>query len=229
MHAVEKELLEATGYKPQRKFSNRQDYLGSVLNAVLKLRDEEFDDLTDEAAEWANAAVQAKNARNQDLPDFDEVESSDEESENEDGGSDDSEEPDPEPVDTDDPVDEEPSVDAQVDHEDAEKPKPTKRIKIPKKPKATKAAPKAKKAPEPVDEEDVVLDKWGAMDGSKNSRALALFEKGATTKEVKDQIGGTYYNILKKMSEKGHKVEKEGSLIKLTHKDELAKRTTKKK
>ena len=42
MHEVEKELIKATGYKPLRKFSDRQDYLKSILNAVSKLEDADF-------------------------------------------------------------------------------------------------------------------------------------------------------------------------------------------
>ena len=227
MHTTEKELLEITGYKPQRKFSNRQDYLGSVLNSVLKLSDEEFDNLSDEAAEWTNAAVQAKNARNQDLPDFNEIEPD----EGEEGDSDEAE------TNNADEAGNEASTDEVENSEDenqtsdseneieTEENEPKSKIETVKsktsKPK--KAVKKAALKKEAADEEDVILDKWGAMEGSKNSRALALFEKGATTKEIKDKLGGTYYNILKKMTEKGHKVEKEGSLIKLTHKNELGK------
>src|SRR5271168_429088 len=76
MHTVEKELIEATGYKPARKFANRQDYLGSILNAVLKLSNDDFDSLSDEAATWANSAVEAKNSKAEELPDFDEVDPS---------------------------------------------------------------------------------------------------------------------------------------------------------
>jgi hypothetical protein len=227
MHTTEKELLEVTGYKPQRKFSNRQDYLGSVLNSVLKLSNDEFDNLSDEAAEWANAAVQAKNARNQDLPDFDEIEPS-EEGEDDDPETENTVEARVEASDNEAENNEDESQisDSEVEAE-TEVVKP-KLVKPKTPPKKSPAKPTPKKAPS-IDEEDVVLDKWGAMEGSKNSRALAMFEKGATSKEIKDKLGGTYYNILKKMNEKGHKVEKEGSLIKLTHRDELGKRSPKKK
>ena len=61
MHAIESELIQATGYKTQRKFSNRQDYLGSILNAAIKLEDADYDALTDGAKGWYNAAIEAKN------------------------------------------------------------------------------------------------------------------------------------------------------------------------
>lgn len=209
MNIVEKELIEATGYKPARKFANRQDYLGSILNAVLKLSNDDFDALTDDAAAWANAAVEAKNSKADELPDFDEVTP-------EEGA-----EPD--------------EVLAELEHEgemeamasgDAE-PEHKPKSRSPKKPKSVSSA---QQKPEPEAEmADVVMDKWGAMEGSKNSVALGMFEKGATSKEVKDALGGTYYNILKRMVMKGHKVEKEGSLIKLTHTDDTKPKVAKKK
>jgi len=207
MHDIERELVEATGYEVKRKFANRQDYLGSILNAVLKLSNEDFDELTDEAAAWANAAVEAKNARSQELPDFDEVEPDD--GEGDDAADDESDSAGGEPDGTD--------IDPEAQPEAVEV-APTK----------AKKAPKPKKTEPELDEEDVVLDKWGSMEGSKNSQALAMFEKGATTKEVKDAIGGTYYNILKKAVEKGHKLEKEGSLLKLTHSSDLGTKPKKK-
>lgn len=214
MHAVERELIKATGYKTQRPFSNRQDYLGSILNAVMKLTDNDFDNLSDEAATWANAAVEAKNAKDTDLPDFDEA------------PVDDSEEPDAET--SEDEVEIDPETGEVLDvAEDESEPEPEEEVSAsktvkhrkPPKEKETKTKPAPKRA---ASDDDVVLDKWGCMVGSKNAQALALFEKGATTKEVKDKIGGTYYNILGKAVQNGHKMEKEGSLIKLTHKDDIA-------
>lgn len=278
MHDIERELIKVTGYKPKRKFSDREDYLKSLLNDVMKLTDADFDELTDEAAAWTNAAVDAHNSKDVAIPDFDEVPASEDETDDEaveeaseedvDSDSDDGdeegtdesdevedepeddveEEPAPKPSkkkvkasapveDEDDPEgeDEGPSEedleaadsDAPED-EDEPVPKPAKKkmvakektkFKIPPKPKVTTLAVKPTKEVNPDDEEDVVLDKWGCMEGSKNSRALAMFERGATTKEVKDAIGGTYYNILGKCEKNGHKLEKDGAIIKLTHRD----------
>lgn len=221
MHDIERELIKATGYKAQRKFTNRQDYLGSILNATLKLSDEDFMELTDDAADWTNAAVAAQNGKDDELPDFDEVAPPDEAEPDEDT----SEEPgieldhDPETgevteeADADDDAPAEPVVSA------APKTKPVKATKPPK------AAPTGKRPAPPQFGGDAVLDKWGCIEGSKNSRALAMFEKGATAKEVKEELDGTYYNILGKAKENGHKLEKEGSLIKLTHKDDLGKKS----
>jgi hypothetical protein len=235
MHAIEREIIEVTEIKLRKKFDNRQDYLGSLLEAANKLDDDDFESLTQEAADWYNAAVQAFNVK-KDIPDFDETsggpeddeeaeEEADEEAEGDEADSDDDEVEAAE-----DAAPEENAEEAADDSGDEPKPvapkAPAKKVakakeKAPPKKTITKATPKAapKKAAKPADDEEVVLDKWGCMEGSKNSQALAMFEKGATAAEVKDAIGGTYYNVLKKMVKDGHKMDKEGHIIKLTHKD----------
>ena len=77
MHDIERELIEATGYKARQKYANRQDYLKSILNAVAKLTDDDFDSLTDETALWVNAAVEAHNSKNEEIVDFDELDPTD--------------------------------------------------------------------------------------------------------------------------------------------------------
>lgn len=234
MHSIERELIKATAYKAQRKFSDRQDYLKSILNAVGKLTDDDFNNLTDDTAIWANAAVEAHNIKGRDLPDFDEVippDEDDDETEAEDEA-----EEDPEGVTEDEPTEDE--ADAEIPEEDPPEEEPE------EKPKPKKAGrPKAKKPPVEANgaavrenksklnrgsDEDVVIDKWGSMEGSKASQALAMFEKGASSREVTQTLGGTYYNILKKMVLNGHRTEKEGSIITLIHKD-AAKQDLKKK
>ena len=215
MHDIERELIKATGYKPQRKFSDRQDYLSSILNAVAKLSNDDFDDLSNEAAEWANAAVEAKNSKEEELPDFDEITASS----TEDDGEDASEaEASGNVADETSEVEhgEEPDHDDEVPDEGLPKTKPSKTV--------AKSKPTKQKAEPKVDRGDAVVDKWGCIEGSKNSQALAMFEKGATTREVKETIGGTYYNILGKCVQQGHKLLKEGSLITLVHKSEIGKK-----
>lgn len=247
MHDTEREIIKITKYVVKRKFADRQDYLKSLFTAVQKLTDDDFDDLTDGAAIWANACVEAHNSqRDGDLPDFDEVGDEGEDEDSVDEAPDD-EEADDEPEDdeadpeddevVDDIGDDDADPDEEVgepDSEDAEEPpeddepvevkkpagrntkasKPDKKVVEPK--VKVKTEPKIKQKPVNL-EEDVVLDKWGCMEGSKNSQALGLFEKGATAREIKDAIGGTYYNILRKMVEQGHKLEKNGAVIKITH------------
>ena len=282
MHAIEREIIKITKYKVQRKFDDRQDYLRSVLLAVQNLDDSKFDDLSDEAAEWANACVEIENGkRGADLPDFDEVEAeaepdevvendftegdsddddsddddTDDEAEaesdededlededdppaSEDGGEDltgHEDDPDLEDDDDGEPV-EDLAADAQLDLEEEEAPKKVSKKKpAAKKAKAHKVPPKEEKIPNPPRRprpepgNDIELDKWGCMAGSKNSKALALFEEGATSGEIKRELGGTYYNVLKKMIEQGHRLEKYGAITKLIHRDELAPKKPKKK
>jgi hypothetical protein len=234
MHDVERELIKVTSYKTQRKFDDRQDYLMSILNSVMKLTDDDFNNISDEAAAWANAAVEVHNSKNGgELPDFDEVDPQ-EASEDDEPEAEESED-DVEGTEDADPEDDEPEDDAEGAEDDAEaepdeeadepEEKPAKKAKAKAAPpaKPAKAKEKVIKPPKkPKNEDDAVLDKWGCMEGSKASQALVLFEKGATTKEVKDKIGGTYYNILGKMVERGHKMSKDGAIITLTHKSSLA-------
>lgn len=251
MHAVERELIKVCDFKPRKKYADRQEYLRAILMAANKITDDDFETLSDEAVEWFNACINIHNARkDDDLPDFDEVKadgSEDEETEADEGDEEvegdeapdtdsDPKEDEPGDEDADEGEDEdEPSKDDEVEAE--EEPEPVKKpAKAKAKPAPAKPAKAAKPAPKPAkksaptdDEEDVILDKWGCMQGSKNSQALNLFEQGATSKEVKQALGGTYYNILGKMVRDGHKVEKEGHLVKLTHKDEVGKPAKKSK
>lgn len=256
MNVIEKEIIAASEFKPRKKYGNRQEYLRAVINAVSKLDDDAFDALSDEAAEWCNNAIEVINTtKNGELPDFDEVEVSasgddlsdeagdesddpDDEEVDEDVGDDEEDEPEDEDSPDDDGEDEDPDDEAdEVEDEESEaEPKPVK-----KKSKAEQIAPrngksvrskegKAKIAalkPKTPAHMDVALDKWECMAGSQNSKALAMFEKGATTSEVRKAVGGTYYNILKKMVERGHTLEKEGALMKLTHMDDAGKSKSK--
>lgn len=228
MHTIERDLIKASGYKAQRKFADRQDYLKSILNAVSKLEDDDFNVLTDEVADWVNAAVEAVNSKD-DIPDFDEKVTPDDEDDPEtedaavadsEDGADDDEDDDDSSNDDDEPADDVADVQA-VDEQPEEK--PAKKVKKPAKPVKAALSKKPIKGQRPpqFDQGDVVLDKWGSMDGSKNSQALTMFEKGATSKEVKEVLGGTYYNILKKVVKAGHTLEKKGSMIKVTHSDDV--------
>lgn len=254
MHSIERELIEATDYKTRKKFDDRQDYLKSILNAVMKLGDDDFDNLTDMTAAWANAAVEAYNSKSE-IPDFDEAseteddeteevaeaeaeeaddpedEADDEEADSEADEDDEVEEETEEASDMDetepDPSDDE---DVPVDEDDEEaEPEPVKPAKKAKAPSALKKAianvpppekktPKIKQPVPPQFTDDATLDKWGCIEGSKNSQALMMFEKGATTSEVKKAIGGTYYNILSKCVKNGHKLHKEGAIMTIIYK-----------
>lgn len=258
MHPIEQELREAAAYKVERKFNNRQDFLKSILNAVYKISEEDFDQLTDNAADWFNAAVKAVNGQD-DIPDFDdEVESEEDEPDAEE-----SEGADPETgeilEDTgtysdDDGTDDDPTEDEDEPSAEPEQPAPSKAKKVKKEPvrrfnKAGKRIPnKQPRPPKTVEvqhkpdpyqppkrgkltpgHQDVEVDKWGCMVGSKNSRALEMFEAGSSAAEVKAELKGTYYNILKKLVQNGHKLERTGNILKITHKDDLNKAAKTKK
>ncbi len=257
MHDIERELIEATGYKARQKYANRQDYLKSILNAVAKLTDDDFDALTDETAFWVNAAVEAHNSKNEEIVDFDELDPTTGEAdpdtpdvdyednidpetgevlENGDESEDDNELPHDENTDAEDEeveAEEPPllkSITTMVLKKDKAARKPQKNQKFAKQIPSPERKKPQKSAPNRVhplhSDEDVILDKWGCMEGSKNSQALVLFEQGATAAEVKRKLGGTYYNILSRCAAQGHKMEKEGHIIKLTHKDDLGKKAT---
>jgi hypothetical protein len=251
MHDIERELIEATGYKARQKYANRQDYLKSILNAVAKLTDDDFDALTDDTATWVNAAVESHNSKNEEISDFDELAPEEE-------GFAEEELSDPDPEDEIDPEASEEELEDSVDPETGEvleddemphdeeteaevepepEPKPVK-----PKPKAKRSgklapqipSPERKKPKKPIppkfhpmhrEDEDATLDKWGCIEGSKNAQALKFFERGATAAEVKQKMGGTYYNILARCVAQGHKMEKEGHIIKITHKNELGKKS----
>jgi hypothetical protein len=106
--------------------------------------------------------------------------------------------------------------DPQDDDED-EKPKK------PKKPAVAKT---------PYDRLSGAKDKFGLYDGTQASKAAHLYEQGATVKHVSSVLGGKHRNVLTRLAEFGHRVEKlEGGVYKVTHKDNLnapAKKSKKK-
>jgi len=66
---VEQELVTATNFVPEKKYRKRQDFLGALMRAVCDLTDEEFGNLSDEAADWSDKAVAAFK-KDEPLPDF---------------------------------------------------------------------------------------------------------------------------------------------------------------
>jgi hypothetical protein len=235
MHDVERELIEATGFKPRKKYADRNEYLQAILLATTKLVEDEFDNLSDEAAEWCNEAVEIYNEdKNADLPDFGDVESDDSDvqaedvAEADDGEADEGDDAASGDEDaSDDVVDE---AEAEIVPSDPEPVKSTRKGKAKKAddevdaPAPSKAAKAPKKQDPEPDLDNAVLDKWGCMQGSKNSQALAMLEKGATMRELKAALqGATYYNLMKKQAAAGHKMEKVNGIFKLTHKDDVKK------
>lgn len=69
MSKICEELVKATELSTKRG-EERQDFLLRLIKAVQGLSDAEWDQLSDEAQGWFNAAVDAKNAKAKDVPDF---------------------------------------------------------------------------------------------------------------------------------------------------------------
>lgn len=203
---VEREILKASGFKKKVKdFDDRAEYLAALTRAVDKMEDDDFNDLSQEASDWANAALEAVRD-GEEVEDFEEPEA-EEEAEPEEkpakkGGKRAAREEE----------DEKPAKKRSSRDDDDEKPaKRSSRDKDDEKPKRKS----------PRDYENAKRDRFGLVVGSKVSDAVKLFEKGASMKTVKDKTGGPQNNVLKKLSRDGHLVEKYDGVIKVTHKDDL--------
>lgn len=224
MSDIEVELLNATKFRGD-KYPDRQDYLAALLVAIdKKLTNDDYELLSDEAVEWHNAAVAAHEAK-EEIPDFD--------------GSVQHELPltDPEhPLhrgpDADDSEDEDakPSVELYPDSEAAsgeEEPPPP--VKKPTKKGAAKGKARAERKPvsykNPQPNYTALTgerDKFGITIGTKTHKAVQMYEKGSTASQVEEALEGRYRNILTKLRDDGHKVEKlAGGVFKLTHRDEV--------
>jgi hypothetical protein len=248
---LEKELVKATGFKPPKGgYKDRQDELAALARLGSKLPDDDFDDLSDEAGNWVNAAVKAIMAKGT-IKDFTDdtgaASAEDDEDVHSAEAGDDAEEQ--EPKDGDDggagdpddglrEADAQAEADAEADNEadeaDQEVIKPHKRRKHDtKRPKVDPAKIKRQevrlargKALEGMatryDHLDGSIDRYGVLIGTKTHDAVLLYEKGTTSKELLEKAGGRFYNILRRLTENGHLVERspEG-VFTLTHKDEI--------
>lgn len=234
--AIETELLEACGFKPKKDYADRQDYLAALARAINNHDDETvLDNVSNAAADWYDSAVDAINDKT-DLPEFPDAE--DEAPAK--GKSKKALKEEPEP--------EESSDDGEGAAEEAEKPargkakaKDKAKAKAPEKKPEKAAAKKVAKADDnddgeaeekpakakrsaPASSGAISLDRYGIAEGTKNAQAVAMLEKGAKMSDVNSEIGGTYYNLLKRLTKAGHKLLKEpGGELKLVHKDDYGK------
>lgn len=248
--ALEKELVKVTGVKAA-KYEDRQDFLAAIVKAVLKLSKDEYDTISDEADVWHHKAVSAMKAEDV-IPDFEAAEvaaDDDAEDAGEDDESGDVADDDADADETSDPEDAEASDDDDTTDAEAESENEAKEAAAAKKAKGKKAAKPektekvAKKTLEKVKKAAVVKkdkpkgnpkndvdyesisgekDKFGVTKDTMTHRAILMYEKGATAGEIKEALGGRYYNILKKLESDGHTVTKdpETGAWKLTHKDD---------
>lgn len=238
---IEQELTKTVKFKaPKGGFKDRQDELAALAKAVVKLSDDDFDELSNEAADWVNNAIKAINAKdtikdfgddNNDAEDEAEAEELEDEADAED-----EDEAEDEEVEDEAPEDE-------IDHEaeeaaEAAKAEKNKKAAKPKPPakaaKATKPEEQEKAAPEKSTKnryEDLTgeKDRFGVIIGTKTHDAVLMYEKGATSKQIQDALGegpekkgGRFYNVLRRLSEEGHLVERSADgVFTLTHRDDL--------
>lgn len=203
---IEQELVEITDFKPVKKYENKQDYLAALARLVDQLDDKQFDTLSKEAADWCNAAARAISNKKV-IPDFtDEVASSE--------------------VDL--PISDEELVDEIVPR--TEPPPKIGKRRYDRSIPAGRPLPIPNVDPIPPKKDPTFgtkntrdLDKWGFVVGSKNSAAMAMFEKGARMVDVTASLGGTYYAAIGRIIKRGHQVERfANGLIRLTFKGKSA-------
>lgn len=244
--SLEQELTKAAKYKPVSQH-DRQDHLAALARAANKLTDDQFDKLSDKAANWVSAAIKALNAKDE-IEDFEDAEPADE-NPGEEGNEASAEDSSEEASDGTKPGSGEdyPEFDAKAESdneakeaaEDARSAKSTKpkvRAEAKKPPKkATETAEEAPKKKERItttryDNLDGSKDRYGLVKGTKTWEAVQMYEKGCTTAQIKKTLGGRYYNILKVLEERGHRVERfPGGKFLVTHRDDLeAKKKAKK-
>ena len=212
--SVEQEIINTVGFEPRRNYKDRQDYLAALARSVDQADDDDFDKLSKEAVDWFNAAVRAINKK-EELPDLEGEEENDAE-------------PDAEPAEE---TEEEPVVEevpkarkrkaaAEVAHEDETPKAPARRRKG--------QAPVKKDHPpivRPGPDDDISLDRWGIIVGSKNAAAAAMLEKGCRMADITETLGGTFYNLIQRLVKQGHKLEKGANgMIKITHADDVGKK-----
>lgn len=231
--SVEQELLDATGFVPERKYRDRQKYLGALLRACADIEDEVLDKLSDEAYDWCHRAADSSR-EGQVIPDFD-------------GGADETT--------TEEPTNEHPlgngrietdannSLDAgtvvsvetvsdgvaegQVDD------KPAKEKKKAGRPKGKKASgikiergikpQKVKKERTPKQKADMASNKrtprglnpWKVTNGCKSDIVcrMAAQANGTTMKDIVQATGHTHYNLFNRLKRHGYDVRYEEGRI----------------
>ncbi len=70
------------------------------------------------------------------------------------------------------------------------------------------------KAKRPVSRHDR-RDKYGLRLGTKRAMAAAMLETGCTMADARKATGHTQYNLLKKLAGEGHRVVRDGSVVRL--------------
>lgn len=134
-------------------------------------------------------------------------------------------------------VEEEPEIEQEAQPEESEpeeadpdpQAKPAKKVA---KKKSKEAQKKPSERSRPVYENlSGDKDRYGVIIGTRTHKAIQMYEEGCTAKEIMDELGGRFYNILRKLKEEGHRVEKDtdSKVWRLTHKDDVAAKAAKRK
>lgn len=233
MSDIETELVKTAKFKAPKVKGDRQDYLAALARACYKLDNDTFDEISEPAADWVNKAVEALNNK-EDLPEFpdledeaqdEEVDESEEDSEaaeavadaEEGTGEDDTE------------AGDSPDDDAVDEAEPEEKPKTKAKVKAA--PKQEVPPPKRKNKPSKEEQAKIKTryddltgekDRYGIIIGTKTHDAVLMYERGTTSRELKERLGGRFYNILDKLEKAGHRVERSGiGTFTVVHKDDI--------
>lgn len=216
MPDIEDELVKATKFKGD-KYTDRQEYLQALLEAMdNKLTDDDYDLLSDQAVNWHKGAVKAVRDKTE-IPEFDGTTTN-----AEDEGTDEAESD----TQTDDEVTQDNGgvVEAAERAENEATPAKTKGKKKDKPGNAPVAGKPSKRQPD-YNSLTGEKDRFGIVIGTKTHEAVKMYEKGATLRQITDEIGGRFYNILKKLAKDGHVIEKiEGGIWKVIHKDDFGKK-----
>lgn len=213
-------------------FRDRQDYLAAILrkgDQWFVKHSKAFDGLPEELADWFNEGIDKLNAKDEidEFPDYveealeeteaeaeaEEVETTDEEGENGSVGATPSSETGVgEGVAAGDNEERGNGVPVEPVHEGGTEGDPP-----PVKGKGKRLRPPPRNYIDLTGEKD----RFGIIKGTKTSDAMAMFEKGATAREIDEKIGGRFYNKLNALAKEGHQVVRNGDVFKLTHKDDV--------
>lgn len=218
--SIEQELLDLIRMKDEPEdYDSRQDYLAAITRAIDKLKEDDYDTLSDEAVAWFRAAVDAMNDKEY-IPEFeDEDDHADEDDDRESEA-----EPDSGEARSKSSQQGVSDTDGEgADHEAEVVPDKKASVAKPKKLKGRRpVAPRPAKKPThaPTGHEDITgeKDKFGIVIGTKTHKAALMYEQGATARQVEDALGGRHRNILKELAKRGHVISKEeGGVWRVTY------------
>ena len=206
LSTIEDELLEATAFPKNRPYPQRQDYLAALARAVHGLDEVDFDALSLEAATWFNNAAVALNNK-KDIEEFtDDTGPTEDELQPAEG---------PDDEETEEGSDGEPAA------------APVTKAKNGRR----KGQPPRKLPHPPIKDitlgdvesiENITIDRYGNISGYKTAAATAMFEKGCRMTDVTASIGGSYYNMLRKLEKRGHIVKRgPNGMTTVIHKDDV--------